>query len=81
MSASAPALARTTERLPHWSSTSHADARRDRCPAWLSPSLSSPRAIVFEAEVTSIGHISRRHHPTAPYPHLASTLVAAVKSP
>lgn len=80
MTGSATSLTRTAERLRR-SSTAHAGARPDRCPALLSPSLSSPKAIAFRAEVKSIGRTSRRNHPTAPLPHLASTLIAAVKSP
>jgi hypothetical protein len=81
MSASATSLTRTAERVPRWSSTGLARARPDRCPALLSTSLSSSRAIVIGAELKPIGRTSRRNHPTGPLPRRASTLIAAVKSP
>jgi hypothetical protein len=53
MSASAISLTRASERVPRWSSSSHASARPDRCSALLSTPHSSPRAIVMAPQAAS----------------------------
>jgi hypothetical protein len=81
MTPSATAHTRIAERVPRWSSTSHASARPDSRPALHSTPHSSPRAVVIGAEATPIGLTSTRNHTTATPPRVEPTLIAAIKSP
>ena len=81
MTASASALTRAAERVPHWSSTSRAGARPDRCPALISTPRSSTKTIVMGAQANPIGPTSTRNRTTATVRRLAFTLIAAIKSP
>ena len=81
MSAGSTSLTCATERVPRWSSTGHARTRPDGWPALLPALHSSQKTIVLGAQANPISPASWRNHTTVALAFLATTPIAAVKSP